>query len=185
MIIISISKRKLKLFAAALLAVFLISLGIYQIFGEQDTENYNELVDMLRYREVAVSGEILEATTPAPESINEIQIFDIRKGRVVKKLKTSPPIQEQAEQIIGSITGLYAKVQPFPDKGYIVRVPVNPALKVRNQYINATIDRIYIIFTEKEPPFVLILDSSEKPFVYNFSWKTDELKKLLDFDFAY
>lgn len=185
MIIISISKRKLKLFAAAVLAVFLVSFGIYRIFGDQDAENYNELVNMLRYREVAVSGEILEATTPAQEDINEIQIFDISKGKVVKKLKTSPAFQDQAVQIISSITGLYAKVKPLPEKGYIVRVPVNPALKVQNQYINATIDKIYVIFTENEPPFVLILDRSQKPFVYNFSWNTDELVKLLDFDFAY
>lgn len=185
MIIISISKRKLKWLAVAVLVVILASLGIYQIFGDQDTENFDALVNMLRYREVAVSGEVLEATKPAAETSDEIQIFDISKGKVVKKLKTSAAVQEQAIQIINSITGLYAKVQPLPDKGYIVRVPVNPALKVRNQFINATIDKIYIIFTEKEPPFVLILDSSEKPFVYNFDCKIDELVKYLDFDFTY
>jgi len=185
MIVISISKRKLKLFAAAVLFVFLVSFGIYQIFGNQDTENYFELVNMLRHRDVAASGEILEETAPASESSDEVQIFDISKGKVTKRMKTTPAMQEQARKIISSITGMYAKVQPFPDKGYIVRIPVNPALKVKNEYINAVIDRIYVIFTEKEPPIVLILDSSEKPFVYNFSWKTDELEKQLDFDFAY
>ena len=184
MIIVSISKRKLKLFAVAVLAVCLVSFGIYQIFGDQDAENYSELVDMLRNRDVAVSGEILEATNTS-ESNNEIQIFDISKGKVVKKMNTTPSLQEQALQIISSITGLYTKVQPFPEKGYIVRIPVDPALKVQNQYINATIDKIYVIFTEKEPPIVLILDSSEKPFVYDFNWKTDELEKQLDFNFAY
>jgi len=184
-IIISISKRKLKWLAAAILAVFLVSLGIFQIFGDQDTENYDALVNMLRYREVAVSGEILETTKPATESSDEIQIFDISKGKVVKKLKTTDAVQKQAEQIINSITGLYAKVQPFPEKGYIVRIPVNPALKVRNQFINATIDKIYVIFTKEEPPFVLILDSSDKPFVYNFDCRIDELVRYLDFRFTY
>jgi hypothetical protein len=89
MIIVSISKRKLKLFAVAVLAVCLVSFGIYQIFGDQDAENYSELVDMLRNRDVAVSGEILEATNTS-ESNNEIQIFDISKGKVVKKMKTTP-----------------------------------------------------------------------------------------------
>ena len=84
MIIVSISKRKLKLFAVAVLAVCLVSFGIYQIFGDQDAENYSELVDMLRNRDVAVSGEILEATNDS-ESNNEIQIFDISKGKVVKR----------------------------------------------------------------------------------------------------
>ncbi|NLW02450.1 MAG: hypothetical protein GX027_04205 [Clostridiaceae bacterium] len=185
MIIISISKRKLKFFAAAVLAVFLVSFGIYQIFGNQDTENYFELVNMLRCRDVAASGEILEETAPASESSDEVQIFDIGKGKVVKRMKATPMIQEQARKIIGSITGMYAKIQPFPDKGYIVKIPVNPALKVQSQYINASVDRIYVIFTDKEPPIVLILDSSDKPFVYNFGWKTDELEKQLGFKFVY
>ena len=100
-------------------------------------------------------------------------------------MKATPMIQEQARKIIGSITGMYAKIQPFPDKGYIVKIPVNPALKVQSQYINASVDRIYVIFTDKEPPIVLILDSSDKPFVYNFGWKTDELEKQLGFKFVY
>jgi len=185
MIIISISRRKLKLIAAAALAVFLVSFCVWQIFGNQDTENYFELVNMLRQRDVAASGEILEETSPATESSDEVQIFDIGKGKVVKRLKTSPKIQEQARRIISSITGMYAKVQPFPDKGYIVKIPVKPALRVQSQYINASVDRIYVIFTAEEPPIVLILDSSEKPFVYNFSWDTGELEKLLDYKFVY
>jgi hypothetical protein len=185
MIIISISRRKLKLIAAAVVAACIVCLGIYQILAGHDAENYAELVEMLRNRDVAASGEILVATSQAGEDMDEVQIFDIGKGKVVKRMKSTPSFQEQARQIISSITGMYAKVKPFPEKGYIVRIPVNPALRVQNEYMNATIDRIYVIFTEDEPPIVLILDSSEKPFVYNFSWNTEELERQLDFNFAY
>ena len=179
-----ISKRKLKFFAAAVLQCSSFPLAFIR-FLKPDTENYFELVNMLRCRDVAASGEILEETAPASESSDEVQIFDIGKGKVVKRMKATPMIQEQARKIIGSITGMYAKIQPFPDKGYIVKIPVNPALKVQSQYINASVDRIYVIFTDKEPPIVLILDSSDKPFVYNFGWKTDELEKQLGFKFVY
>ena len=185
MIIISISKRKLKLFAFALLAVLVVFIGANQIFGNQNTEKYKELVQALQQQEIAVSDEILTATSPAPESSNEIQIFDISKGKIVKKMKTGPTIQTEAGKIMNSITGLYAKVKPFPDKGYIVRVPCSPALIVQNNFINATVDKMYIIFTQNEPPIVLILDCKEKPFVYNFSNSTQELKKYLNFSFTY
>ena len=185
MIIISISKRKLKLFSAALLAVLLLFIGVSQIFGSQNTEKYKELVQALRQQEIAVSGEILTATSPAPESGSEIQIFDVAKGKIVKKMSSGPAVEAEAEKIINSITGLYAKVKPFPEKGYIVRVPCNPALIVQNSYINATVDKMYIIFTQNEPPIVLILDSKDRPFVYNFSCSTDTLVKYLNFKFNY
>lgn len=171
--------------AAAVIAAIIVCACFYRILAGSDSENYAEIVEMLRNRDVAASGEILIATSPAGGDMDEVQIFDIGKGKVVKRMKVTESLQEQARQIIGSITGMYAKVQPFPDKGYIVRIPVDPAVRVQNEYINATIDRIYVIFTENEPPIVLILDSSEKPFVYNFSWNTDELEKQLDFRFEY
>ena len=186
MIIITISKRKLKLFAAAFLAVILTFVGITQIFGNQGIDNYKVLVEALRQTEVAVSDEVLTATSPTPDTSNdEIQIFDVGKGNVVKKMKSTPTLQAEAEKVINSITGLYVKVQPLPEKGYIVRIPMSPPMTVQSRYINAIVDKIYVIFTKNNPPIVLILDSRNKPFVYNFSSSTEALKKNLGFDFIY
>jgi hypothetical protein len=76
-------------------------------------------------------------------------------------------------------------VKPLPSKGYIVKIPINPPLMVQNQFINAPVDNIFIIFTETEPPILLLLDEKGKPFVYNFSAKTDTLKKYLNFNFSF
>jgi hypothetical protein len=185
MVIISISKRRLKLLALTVLAVLLVFVGVDRIFASRGAERYKELVKALKQQEIAVSDEILSATSPEPENSGEVQIFDIGKGRIVKKMKTSPAIQNEAEKMVSSITGVYTRIKPFPDNGYIVRLPLNPALLVQNGYISASVDKIYVIFTQKEPPILLILDNNEKPFVYNFSRSTEELIKHLDFKFTY
>lgn len=185
MIIITISKRKLKIAAAAVLAVILVCVGILQVFSNQRTEKFKELVLSLRQIDTEVQEEILTATSPAPEASNEVQIFDVAKGRIVKKMKTCEGIQRQAEKIVNSMSGLYVKVQPLPEKGYIVKIPFNPPVMVQNPYINAMVDKIFLIFTEKEPPFLLILDEKDRPFAYNFSAKTDDLMKYLNFKFDY
>jgi hypothetical protein len=185
MLIITISKRKLKIAAAAALAVILVFVGVTQIFGSQHNDRFQGIVEALRQIDTEAPEEILTATNPNPEISDEVQIFDVEKGRIVKKLKICAPIQAEAEKILNSVTGLYVKVKPLPPKGYIVKIPINPPLMVQNQFINAPVDNIFIIFTETEPPILLLLDENGKPFVYNFSAKTDTLKKYLNFNFSF
>jgi uncharacterized membrane protein YvbJ len=93
MLIITISKRKLKIAAAAALAVILVFVGITQIFGSQHNDRFQEIVDALRQIDTDESDEILTATNPNPEISDEVQIFDVEKGRIVKKLKFAHPFR--------------------------------------------------------------------------------------------
>lgn len=101
-----------------------------------------------------------------------IEIFDIKKGEVVKKIESNENIQKEVSNILKQITGVYVKAKPFPNEGYIIRIPLSPPQKVENIWlknddINSVV-QVFILFPIDEDPFLLILDEKYRPFFYNF-----------------
>jgi len=115
----------------------------------------------------------------------DIEIFDIEKGIVIKKVspnsQTQVKIQKEVRKYLEGITGMYVKVNALPDRGYIVRLPLEPAVTIRNQWLNQTVKEVFIIFSEGAP-YLLVLDEKERPLFYNFDSNTDELLELLEFE---
>lgn len=186
MMVITIRKFRLKLAVAALMAVGLLALGVNQIFSSLKANEFKDIVEALREVPFEASdAEVLTSTTTAPDPDKDIQLFDISKGKVVKNMAPSPVFQDEAEKIIISIAGLYVKVKPFPETGYIVKIPLNPRLNVQNLFISATIDKIFVIFTKDEAPLLLVLDQNERPYIYTFTHSTQKLLDTLKYPFDY
>jgi len=110
-----------------------------------------------------------------------IEIFDINKGEVVKRVELNPYVQKEAEKLLKGITGMYVKVKAFPDKGYIIKIPLKPSVIVKSQWLNDIVEKVFVIFPEKEAPYLLILDENERPLFYNFEGSTDSLLENLNF----
>lgn len=102
----------------------------------------------------------------------EIEIFDIEKGEVIKKLEMNDEVRTNVEAALSKITGMYIKVKAFPDKGYIARIPLEPAVEVHNEWPNKygiySVNEVFIIFAEGNAPYLLILDSNYRPLFFNF-----------------
>jgi hypothetical protein len=110
-----------------------------------------------------------------------VEIFDITKGEVIKRVELNSDIQREAEKFLKGITGMYVKVKAFPDKGYIIKIPLKPSVIVKSQWLNDIVEKVFVIFPEKEAPYLLILDENERPLFYNFEGSTDLLLKNLSF----
>ena len=71
---------------------------------------------------------------------------------------------------------------PFPDKGYVIRVPFDTPMKVDQKLLNKSgikvVDSVFIILSDKEAPIMLILDSQERPYFYTFN---ASVQPLLDY----
>lgn len=121
----------------------------------------------------------LTAISCFAQSGSEVEIFDIAKGEVIKRFEVTSEIQRKVEEYLDKITGLYVKVKAFPDKGYIMKVPLKPQTEVSNEWLNSygiySVNDVYIIFPDGEKPYLLILDSSLRPLFFNFE-QADKVK---------
>jgi len=113
-----------------------------------------------------------------------IEVFDIEKGEVIIKKSISPDMQNEAYNYVSNVKSLYTRVIPFPEKGYVIRIPFNPPRNVNVELLNnqgiKSLDSIFIILSDREAPVLLVLDSKLRPFFYTFSASIQPLLDYLD-----
>ena len=61
------------------------------------------------------------------QSITNVELFDIEKNNIIKTIPTNPKIQLEAKKIIKEVDDVLKKIKPFPDKGYMVKIPLEPS----------------------------------------------------------
>lgn len=115
------------------------------------------------------------------QSITNIEVFDIEKSKIIKTPPTNPKIQLEAENIINEIDNVVKKINPIPDKGYMIKIPLEPSLRLENKWVYAMIDEVIIIIPEDEKPYLLIFDDENKSYFFTFEAKIDTLLNTLDF----
>ncbi|NBI30532.1 hypothetical protein [Chengkuizengella marina] len=115
------------------------------------------------------------------QTYNQIEIFDISKEEVIKNVLMNTDIQRDAESFLKGITGLYVRIDPIPREGYLVKVPLEPSVLVKNQWINELVDEVIIIFTTREAPYLLIFDNENRPLFFTFRGDTESFLEKLNF----
>lgn len=143
-------------------------------------DNYNMMAyNAFEYDSSGLMGFLASAAIIVQEE-NSVEIFDINKGEVIKKVKANDFIQSEAKKYILGITNIYTKIKAFPDRGEIIKIPLNPAVNVSNQWLDRVVDKVFIILPENEDPYLLILDEKERPLFYTFEESTRELVESLN-----
>jgi hypothetical protein len=116
---------------------------------------------------------------------NAIEIFDIAKGEVIREIEVSPVVRGEAEGYLKKITGMFGKVKALPEKGYIVRVSLEPSAKIENKWLSGyginSVDQVFIILPEQTIPYLLVLDEKNRPLFYNFEGGINTLLENLNF----
>lgn len=181
MVVFGISKKMLIIILSI---VLLVSIG-FNILGYvhnlELSNKYNSLIRSINQSErTNLVAFLASANIQAKEEAN-IEIFDIGKGAVIKKVNSTPRIRSEAEKYLKEITGMYVRIKAFPDKGYIIRIPLEPSVMVQNQWLNQIVKEVFVIFPEEGAPYLLVLDEKERPLFYTFKGNTDELLKSIEF----
>lgn len=109
--------------------------------------------------------------------IKNVELFDIQKDTVTNVVPTSPLLQEAAESYLEGINRIFVKVRPIPSTGYMVRIPLERPVNVKNEWINELIDEVIIILTKEDDPYLIIFDDENNPYVFYFKGNTDILVK--------
>lgn len=123
----------------------------------------------------------LISTTVSAQMNQQIQIFDISQDKVVKFVQINTDIQHEVEKFLEGITGVYVKYNPIPNKGFMVRIPLEPNIMVRNKWFDDLVDEVTIIFPDQEHPYLMMFDDENKPYFLTFEGNTEKLIELLDF----
>lgn len=111
----------------------------------------------------------------------QVQIFDINEGKIIRNMPTNADLQLEAEKILEGITGVYVKYNPIPKDGYMIRIPLEPNLMVRNRWFYDLVDEVTIIFPVQGNPYLMVFDDENQSYFLTFKGNTMKLFELLKF----
>lgn len=111
----------------------------------------------------------------------QIEIFDIKKGKVIMSVQSNTDSHQEVKKFLEGITGVYVKFNPIPNKGFIIRVPLEPNIVVKNQWLNDLVDEVTIIFTDQEDPYLMVFNDENRPFFFTFEGDTANFLRLINF----
>ncbi|CAH2717616.1 hypothetical protein BACCIP111895_04832 [Neobacillus rhizosphaerae] len=124
---------------------------------------------------------ILYTTHAMAQTNHQIQIIDIKKGKVIKNVQKNPDLQQEVEKFLEGITGVYVKLNPYPNNGFVIKIPLEPNVTVENQWFNDLLDEVMIIFPVQENPYLLVFDNENQPYFFKFQGNTSKFLGLLNF----
>ncbi|MBM4761127.1 hypothetical protein [Bacillus sp. B15-48] len=125
---------------------------------------------------IVFNGAIVSA-----ENDKMVELFDIEKNERIDTTPTNSNVQLEAEKIIKAIDDVYKKFKPIPDKGYIIKIPLEPPYQLENQWIHAVIDEVVILIPEEGEPYLLLFDDENTPCFFTINTKIASLLEILDF----
>lgn len=111
------------------------------------------------------------------------EIFHINRGKVIKRVPMNDFIHKEAKSIIQSVTDLYRELEPIPHKGYMVKIPLDPAIEVKNQWLEDLVSEVIVIFPEYENPHIMLFNNENMPYFFKFDGSVDKLLDKLDLKF--
>lgn len=123
----------------------------------------------------------LFSTNASAQTNRQIEIFDISKEQVVKRIPVSMEIQEDVKRLLERTTSVYPKVKPIPSRGFMIKVPLEPALELRNQWLHGKINQVILVFPPKERPFYLVMDEKNRTHLFLFEGETSTLLRKLNY----
>lgn len=116
-------------------------------------------------------------------SNHKVEIFHIEKGKVVKEVPMNKTLQEDMESILIGVTDVFRGFEPIPKKGYMVRIPLEPAVHVKNEWFEDLVSEAILIFPEYENPHIMVFTNENNPSFFSFNASVDGILKELNLKF--
>lgn len=111
----------------------------------------------------------------------KIEIFHIEKGKVIKKIDHNDEIQHEVEKLLDGISDIYKKLNPIPNHGYMVKVPLYPAYSLKNNWFEGAVTEVIVIFPKYENPYLMIYDEENGSLFFTINKSVDSFLSKLNF----
>jgi hypothetical protein len=105
----------------------------------------------------------------------QIEIFHINKGKVIKEEPSNDHIQQEVVAILEGITDIYRGFEPIPQKGYMIKIPLEKAVEIKNKWLNTSVNEVIIIFPEYENPHIMVFGTENSHYFFHFDTSVDEI----------
>ncbi|MFS0861067.1 hypothetical protein [Fredinandcohnia sp. 179-A 10B2 NHS] len=115
--------------------------------------------------------QLLSSNVVAQTTVH-IEIFDISKGKVVMDDQVTNELQQDVQEFLNGITGVFTQLKPIPEKGFMVKIPIDPTM-VQNKWFNDVVDEVILIFPDYENPYLLVFDDENNPRIFTFTGDTN------------
>ena len=125
---------------------------------------------------------LIMSTNAAAQPAQQIEIFDIRKEKVVKTIKSNPRVQQEVRKYLNGITTVFAKINPVPSEGFMIKVPLEPSVTVKTPLYEGPVSETIIVFSGRDNPYLLLFDNKNRLQAFNFRGNTANLLKLLRYN---
>lgn len=121
-------------------------------------------------------------TNVSAQPTQQIEIFDIRKEKVIKTIESNPRVQQEVRKYLNGITTVFAKINPVPSEGFMIKVPLEPSVTVKTPLYEGPVSETIIVFSGRENPYLLLFDNKNRLLAFNFKGNTANLLKLLKYN---
>src|SRR5699024_8918332 len=101
-----------------------------------------------------------------------VEVFDIGVVKVIMDADVTSHVQSDAERFLEHITDVYRLANPMPRDGFMVRIPLQTAVEVKNEWLDSLVDEMIIIFPEREDPYMMVYDDENRPHFFAFEGDT-------------
>lgn len=109
----------------------------------------------------------------------QVEIYDVAKRKVIHSKPISFITQKEAAKYIKGIDDIYVKVNPIPKAGQMIKIPLEPPIAVKNEWMDSLVDEVIVIFPKGEKPYLMMFDDENQYHFLQFKGSADDLLKYL------
>jgi hypothetical protein len=111
--------------------------------------------------------------------VGKVEVFDVAQGKIVATFPNSEEIQKEVQAWLHSISGMAAQAKIDPKHGIVLKIPVQPAIHVNNQWFKDDVVEVFIPVSPAnlQKPLLLLFTSDNKPLMFHF---TQDIRPFLD-----
>jgi hypothetical protein len=125
----------------------------------------------------------LSITTNAIAQVDpKIEIFEVQKDKVVATVEVTPEIRQDVEAFLKGISGVYKKLNPVPTTGFMVKVPLTPAVVIENKFFKGSIVEVIVVFSLQENPYLMAFDNNNQFYAFTFEGDADSFLEKLNYN---
>lgn len=113
---------------------------------------------------------------------NTIKVLDIETNSVVKEAEAAEDIDKEVEKAIKSIQRVTVQANPVPKKGYLIKIPLTKAIKVKSKWFNDIVSEALLIYNPatKNKGIIILYTDENTPLFFDIDYDFSPLLKKIN-----
>lgn len=101
---------------------------------------------------------------------SEIEVFDVVQGSVIKHIEGTPYVQQEMRNMVQTITGMVKDLKIEPTDGYLVKIPLEPPIMIKDPYLNILAEELILFISSDSEPKLLLFSDENQPYFVHFNY---------------